>query len=137
MPADTPDYSQHIAELQQWLKKVFTDPSTPELRAWYIPDNMQAEAISNGNITSNFDDSQANNDFQTEYDNVKSSGFTGNPVLYLQAESDHINGLAKMFIYRHQPRLKNYRDDFENKRYRTYSALSISLAKYAMLKHNV
>ena len=54
-----------------------------------------------------------------------------------QVEADNLYSLQKMFIYRHQPRLKNYRDDCENKAVRTYSSLSISLGKLAFLKSSV
>jgi len=37
-------------------------------------------------------------------------------------------------VYRHQPRLRNYRDDIENKDIRTSTSIAISLGRYNLLQ---
>ena len=132
-------YEEHVDDIQSWLADTAGNEfETPDQRDWCvlgITESFDAE-----DVHAYFDNSQLNTDFQTEYDNVNGTGgqggvFTNKPIMYNQTESDQIDGLAKMFIYRHQPRLKNYRDDVENKNIRTYSSLSLAMAKYALLKN--
>lgn len=131
-------YENHIGDIQEWLADTAaistTDPTKRDWCTLYLEDLTITE------MYSYFDNSTLNTTFQTEYDKVNGTGagdgnFTNKPIMYNQADSDAIDGLSKMFIYRHQPRLKNYRDDLENKTSRTYSSLSLSLARYALLKN--
>ena len=144
MPADTTNqsdissYQDHVQSIQEWLQDTADSAiASPESRDWCtleINDNLNASTMYDY-----FDNSQVNQDFQTEYDTVNGTAdaagtFTNKPIMYNQAESDALDGLAKMFIYRHQPRLKNYRDDLENKSIRTYTSLSLALSRYALLQ---
>jgi hypothetical protein len=127
---DPLEYTDHIEKLKLWLKDTADiQTATPDNRQWCILDITKPITIQN--TAAYFDNSIPNKTYQTEYDK---GTLTNIPVAYLQVESDHIHSLGKMFVYRHQGRLKNYRDDAENKSVRIYSALSISLAKLAFLK---
>ena len=123
-PGNT-DYESRVEELKQWLiDSGNSAESNPEARTWCvldITDPLTADAI-----YQYFDSTSVNEAYQAEVDKKT---FTNTPVAYLQAESDGLSSLAKMYIYRHQPRLKNYRDDCENKTIRNPSSLSISLAR--------
>ena len=126
---DTP-YSEHILLLQKWLSNsVDTAINKAGNRGWCvlgIKDTLNAATM-----YKYFSTDSNNAAYQAEYD-LKT--FTNKPVAYLQSEVDSLNAMSKMYIYRHQPRLKNYRDDFENKAVRTYSSLSLGLAKQTYLE---
>lgn len=128
-------YLDHVADIQTWLKTTADNAvNNPELRAWCtlgIPNTLTALDIYNY-----FDNSQVNQDFQTEYDNVNgpSGTFTNTPIMYNQMESDNQDANSKMCICRHKTRLTTYRDDIENKDIRTYSSLSLSSSRYKLLQ---
>jgi hypothetical protein len=144
----SPAYSDYVATIQTWLATTAgCMVDFPELRDWCIPDDFldedgNAATLNYDNIYGYFDETTVNDAYQTEYATVNGSSgttgtFTNKPVAYLQTESDGIDTLAKMYVYRYQPRLKNYRDDCEQKAIRTYSSLSISLAKLQLLETSV
>jgi hypothetical protein len=133
-----PSYEDHIKDLQTWLTNTSNTVAATGLRDWCLLGLKQQPTATN--VYAYFDNSVPNTTFQTEYDlvngvNGQGGKFTNTPIMYTQAESDALDGLSKMFIYRYQPRLKNYRDDLENKSVRTYSSLSLALAKYALLQN--
>jgi hypothetical protein len=124
------NYSDHIEELKKWMQTNADHMvDKPEARTWCllgITEPLLAESIHK-----HFSNVEINKQYAEEFNkNV----LTNVPVAYLQLESDSLHSLAKMYIYRHQPRLKNYRDDCENKFVRNYSSLSLSLAKLGHLK---
>ena|ERR1017187_6112696 len=125
-----PSYTDHIEELKKWLQ-ANTDSmvDNPEARTWCLL--SQEKTLVAANIYEHFDNTDVNSQFKKEADIGK---VTNVPVAYLQTESDNLNSLSKMYVYRHQPRLKNYRDDCENKYVRNFTSLSHSLAKLEFLK---
>lgn len=137
-------YTQHIENLKDWLnltaaqESASADPgdatqfSSPSERDWCTLE--LTSPLTAANIVKYFDNTDANKFYQDQYDLKQ---ITNVPVAFHQVEADNLYSLQKMFIYRHQPRLKNYRDDCENKAVRTYSSLSISLGKLAFLKSSV
>lgn len=129
-------YTAHIEKLQEWMLNTASEAGfSPGSRKWCT---LGLEDLTTAQVYSNFDNEQINQEFEDEFNLVNGSDgkgtVTNTPIMYLQAESDALDGLAKMFIYRHQPRLKNYRDDMENKNSRVYTSLSLALGRYALLK---
>lgn len=121
------DYLGHVEYIKSWM--TFSAlPSNAEIRNWLtfaLDKPLTAE-----HIQQHFDRTTVNSDYQQAFD----AGPGRIPVAFWQVENDNLHSLAKMLTYRHQPRLKNYRDDAENKEVRTYSSLSLSAAKLEILK---
>jgi hypothetical protein len=129
------DYKYFIKQLQTWLKTTADQyiAGTSSSKTWCLLG--LTGPLSAASFDAYFDASVANSDYQTEADNFAASGKpTNNPVAFLQTESDNLFGLAKMYTCRHQSRIKNYRDDAENKKVRTYSSLSIAVGKMSILQ---
>lgn len=135
------EYNQHIEDLKKWLHGTVysatnAEKLNPGYRHWCTL--AVSPTLTAPDIHKYFSSKDLNKTYQDEHDKVNApypaGKFTNKPVAYLQVDSDGLAGLSKMYIYRHQPRLKNYRDDCENKYGRTYSSLSLSLAKLALLK---
>ena len=125
-----PTYTDHIEDIQTWLSDTAGQAVTsPENRDWCTLDI--SDTLNSENIENYFDNTDVNDDYSDEF---KKGVITNIPIAFNQLESDHIQALAKIFIYRHQPRLKFYRDDCENKNYRTFNALSLSMAKLDFMK---
>src|ERR1022692_2179468 len=108
--ADSFTYKEHIIDFQTWMHDTAKNAIVaPEQRNWCIlgitPDPLATS------IYKYFDNTSLNQAYKTEHDAVNPPDgpgkFTNKPVAYLQADSDALQGLAKMYVYRHQPRLKN------------------------------
>ena len=118
--------------LQAWLEKTAQSTvANPETRTWCLF-NIQTP-LTFGNIHTYFDDKVHNAAFTKETSNTTT---TNQPIALYQMEVDNLHALNKMVAYRHQGRIKHYRDDLENKDVRTYSSLSLASAKFNTLKKN-
>ena len=123
-PAANTAYADHVEDVKVWLndtaENAYADPTK---RTW---NTLELPSLLTADIEAYFSNEDVNTQYQAEWDK---NTLTNIPVAYMQLESDSRHGLVKMYVYRHAPRLANYRNDMENKSVRTYSSLSLSLAK--------
>ena len=122
-------FAEHITQIQSWLTE--TSRSNAELsniRKWCT---LELADTTQEALREYFDRSDVNNEYAAEYEKGSDEG---TPYAFLQNEADLIYSLHKSMVARHKGRLMHYRDDCSQKNYRTYSALSIGLAKYLATK---
>jgi hypothetical protein len=125
---DTP-YADHVEDIKTWLDDTAqNDIDSPDQRTW---NTLELTSLLTKDIEDYFSNNDVNSQYQAEWDK---GTLTNIPVAYMQLESDSLHGLFKMYVYRHAPRLANYRNDMENKSIRTFSSLSLALAKISFLE---
>lgn len=121
-------YKDHAEGVRDWMDATaqagYTDPGS---RDWCT---LELTSLSPSDIGDYFSNAKPNQDFKDEVDK---DTVTGIPVAQHQMESDHLYSLAKCMTYRHQPRLRHYRDDVENKDIRTRTSIAFALAKMNLL----
>lgn len=119
------DFSEHLVQLQHWLTDTATSNAELSIeRRWCT---LELEGTTQASLREYFDRSAANAEYATEFTKTAESTV---PYAFLQNESDLIYSLHKSMVARHKGRLMHYRDDCSQKSHRTYTALSLGLAKY-------
>lgn len=120
------DFKTLSIQFKDWLSNTYeatTNLSTQ--RSWCLlgfKDKFTQE-----NISKYFDRKNLNDLYKTRYN--EGSAAKKEPYAYLQAEISLIANFHKAFVIRHKTRLQSYRDDCVQKRYNTYSAISIGEGK--------
>ena len=94
---------------------------------------LNLTGLAEADLKKYFDRSALGELYASEYDKQTTAG---KPFGFFQMESDLIYSMHKCFAARHRGRLMVYRDDCSQKKYHTYSALSLGLAKYDVIKNN-
>jgi hypothetical protein len=121
-------YKDHAEGVRGWMSETadaeLTDPGS---RKWCI---LELTSLTPSEVGTYFSSAKPNQDFKDEVDKDQ---VTGIPVAQHQIESDQLYSLAKCMAYRHQPRLRHYRDDIENKDIRTRTSIAFALAKMNLL----
>lgn len=121
-------YKDHAEEVRDWMKVTANAELTgPSSRKWCT---LGLTSLTPDKVGAYFTSAKPNKDFSDEVDK---DAVTGIPVAHHQIESDQLYSLAKCMTYRHQPRLRHYRDDIENKDIRTRTSIAFALAKMNLL----
>ena len=115
--------------IQDWMTATAKAQSTTtETRPWCT---LRLESLTESAMDKYFDRSALGALYQKEYDKKTEAG---TPFAWLQLESDLIFSLNRCMAARHRGRLMTYRDDCSQKMYHVFSAISLGIGKYSMLK---
>ena len=124
MSVPLPQIETQITKLQKWLDETATANSAlSSERNWCT---IELKSLTEEGLKDAFDRSDLGKAYVAERD--KTSGRA--PFSLYQLESDLILGVHKCFAARHRGRLMTYRDDCSQKKYHTYSSISLGLGKH-------
>jgi hypothetical protein len=124
MSSPLPQVEVHITQLQDWLDNTAEANSTLSTsRNWCT---LDLTGFTEQELQKTFDRAELGKAYKAE--KAKTSGRA--PFALWQLESDLILGLHKCMAARHRGRLMMYRDDCAQKKYHTFSAISLGLGKH-------
>ena len=128
-------FDDHLANIQGWMEDTAETAGTldgqdPTTERYWCTLGITDPLIEK-TFQTYFDRTDLGAQYSTDY---ATGSDAGPPTAFLQMDSDLLFTLQKCFTLRYRGRLMNYRDDCSQKKYHTYSALTLGAAKYTHTK---